>query len=265
MRLHRWRGIKQEIQSILQKLDLVRAVGLGAAIRFKTLPKGELLRLKLNNHLVMVRAGTVDLWVVGENLRGEFRAIKQYLPVDFDGLIVDAGAFIGGASLSFSEMFPRATVLALEPWPANFEILKNNCESNPRIILEEKALVSELPEGGTVRLYDMTHRETGNSIVEQRLGGDDYQFREVAALTLEKIVNRFGKISVLKMDIEGAEKDIFLGNLDLFSEISIVFVELHDRFVPGCTDSMLKMAQYSDSEIIDFGAEKIMVIHKELL
>lgn len=96
MRLHRWRGIKQEIQSIFQKLDLVWAVGLRAAIRFKTLPKGERFRLKLNGHRVMVRAGTVDLWVLGENLRGEFRAIKQYLPRQFDGLIVDAGAFLGG-------------------------------------------------------------------------------------------------------------------------------------------------------------------------
>lgn len=156
-------------------------------------------------------------------------------------------------------------MLAIEPSPTNFEILKSNCESNPRIILEEKALVQELPKGGTVRLFDMTHRETGHSIVEQRLGNDARDYREVAALTLKEVEIRFGNISVLKLDIEGAEKDIFLGNLDLFSRIPIIFVELHDRFVPGCSDAMLKMAQYSDAEIIDLGAEKIMVIQKSLL
>ena len=43
------------------------------------------------------------------------------------------------------------------------------------------------------------------------------------------------EIDILKIDIEGAEKEIFeSGNLDWLSKIKILVIETHDITKPGC-------------------------------
>jgi FkbM family methyltransferase len=58
----------------------------------------------------------------------------------------------------------------------------------------------------------------------------------VKAVTLSTLLNEFGirKVDILKMDVEGAEKEIFENTAsDWLSRVGILCIELHDRIRPG--------------------------------
>lgn len=43
-------------------------------------------------------------------------------------------------------------------------------------------------------------------------------------------------VDVLKIDIEGAEREVFKTCSPWIKKVGTIVIELHDRFVPGCTD-----------------------------
>lgn len=44
-------------------------------------------------------------------------------------------------------------------------------------------------------------------------------------------------VDVFKIDIEGAEKELFEGDTGWLDRVGAVAIELHDRFKPGCADA----------------------------
>ena len=67
------------------------------------------------------------------------------------------------------------------------------------------------------------------------------------------ILREFGieKVDVLKMDVEGAEKDIFENNAsEWLPRVGLLCIELHDRIRPGAT-----RAVYSSVIHLDFVKE----------
>ncbi len=71
----------------------------------------------------------------------------------------------------------------------------------------------------------------------------------IEALSIPGIMKRFGleRIGLLKIDIEGTEKELFTATdltwLELVDRISI---ELHDLFKPGCGDAFFKAMSRGD-------------------
>jgi len=74
----------------------------------------------------------------------------------------------------------------------------------------------------------------------------------IAAISLKTLLAKSGEkeISLLKLDIEGAELDILQGQPENWlNDTRVLAIELHDRFRPGCSDAlenMLKDRQYSE-------------------
>src|SRR5579863_6633916 len=50
-------------------------------------------------------------------------------------VIVDAGANIGMATLYYSQTYPEARILSIEPESSNFNMLKKNCGDLPNVTL----------------------------------------------------------------------------------------------------------------------------------
>ena len=48
---------------------------------------------------------------------------------------------------------------------------------------------------------------------------------------------------VLKIDIEGAEKEVFLNSSSWIDKVDTIIVEPHDRFCPGCTEVLENVAK----------------------
>lgn len=143
-------------------------------------------------------------------------------------VIIDAGANIGAASVWFSLAFPKATIVAIEPDPGNFEVLMSNCKETEKIIPLQAAIASSkgslflTDPGGGAWAYRTTNVESPDSCV-------------VRAMTIEEIFDSAGSGTpfILKVDIEGAEADLFSRYSELFDQFPIIIIELHDWMLPS--------------------------------
>lgn len=112
---------------------------------------------------ITIRKGTPDLEVALSSFGNEFDPVQQYLPGRFDGVIVDAGGYIGTAAIRFSEMFPLAKIVTLEPEEQNFRLLERNTRDYPSIYPLNCALVGV--ERDWVTIFDSNCGEWGFTTV----------------------------------------------------------------------------------------------------
>ena len=140
---------------------------------------------------------------------------------NFNGLVVDAGAHVGLFSL-VSSTFARE-VISIEPDTSNYCLLKKNFERNKirNALALNKALSGK--KNRSLKLYKGA--DSGcNSIV----GCKNRSFELTQSITLQQIIERFGKIDLLKMDIEGAEFEVIDSvEEDNLGKISSIVGELH--------------------------------------
>jgi len=255
-----------KIYNDVRKIALrVYAVGLLTYLKFELL---KLARRKIEKRVmihdrwpVWVRSATPDQRVAILNLTEEFDCLRQFFPEGYSGLIVDAGGYIGTAALKFSDMYPDATVVTVEPSSENMSILSRNIAGRENIVAIKAALAQE--QTGPINLFDPGRKEWGYTIVEDEVEGLNSSVLEsVETITLEEISAKFGNktIGILKLDIEGAEERLLTGGA--IDEIPVVFVELHDRFVEGCSDAFAKFS--IGRWTANLGGEKYLSLSKRL-
>jgi FkbM family methyltransferase len=153
--------------------------------------------------------------------------------------IVDAGANIGMTSLYFAHRFPRAKVIAVEAEASNFDVLTRNVRPYPSILAIHAALWSRDGEISISEL-DITSGHGGEWAFFAH-EGPGVKVRAITMPTLMK-ENRIPCVDLLKVDIEGAEKEVFEA-CDWMRNIRCLMIELHDRFKPGCSEAVNSAAQ----------------------
>lgn len=155
-------------------------------------------------------------------------------------LIVDAGANIGLTSALFANQFPEAKIVAIEPMAENVGLLAENVRPYPNVQVLHAAVWNR---SGTVNLvtHDDSNKFLGHWGIRVREGPTFDASKAVRAVTiLEVLINSgFPVIDILKIDIEGAEVDIFNKDARLWlSRTNVLIIELHDRFRPGCREAV---------------------------
>lgn len=147
--------------------------------------------------------------------------------------ILDAGANVGLASIFFAMHYPDAAVVAVEPEGSNFAVLELNLSKYPNISSVRGAL------WGTDDDLQIRSEGVQNcSFTVERAHGAESPIHGFRISTLLKM-HGWQDISILKMDIEGAEVEVFEDSESWASLVENIIVELHDRFRPGCTDAFL--------------------------
>ena len=181
-------------------------------------------------HPVYVRVPSSDVRLFkGIIVRGEY----GYAPLpETAEAIIDAGANTGLATAFFAARYPRAKIVALEPDAGNFAMLQKNTKSCANVIAERAALWNEEK---TLRLSNPGRGEWGFTV------GETGEGETVPAVTVDGIMNRhnIGRVSILKVDIEGAELEVFANSPPWIERADSVIVETHDRFKPGSTDTVV--------------------------
>ncbi|MDJ0922069.1 MAG: FkbM family methyltransferase [Henriciella sp.] len=196
------------------------------------------MQVKLSDTTISVRPGTPDLRVAFQSLGSEFDLLDGLQPSDFDGLVLDAGGYIGTAAISLSRLFPKATIVSVEPSTRNFQLLQQNTRGFPNIHCLNAALVPPEKSSNKVFLVDRGTGEWGFSIA---VGSEDKaqtnELEEVSLISVAEVRERFDNrpIGLIKLDIEGGEYELFKNPDDHLRNIPVVFVELHDRIVEGCS------------------------------
>jgi len=183
-------------------------------------------------HPISLRLRTTDVSVFEEIIvNGEYSIDPPQPP----RVIVDAGANIGLTSIYFANRFPQARILSIEPERANFEMLRRNTRAYPNVVPILGALWREnMP----LQLSDPGTGSWGFQTRERRdgEGGDG----SVPGLTIDLLMQTYGcdAIDVLKVDIEGAEKEVFESPSAWIDRVGLIMVELHDRTKDGCSRSV---------------------------
>jgi len=183
-------------------------------------------------HPVYVRIGTTDASVLRQVL-----IEKHYdMPCGMvPKTILDAGANIGLSAIFFANKYPDATVIALEPETSNFQLLQKNISAYPQI----KPLQAALWKVNTqINLVDPHHGHHGFQTVEGN-ANDHAQSGLVEALTVDAVMSSMGlqTIDLLKIDIEGAEKEVFENSAIWIGNVEMIMAELHDSIKPGCSQA----------------------------
>jgi FkbM family methyltransferase len=218
-----------------------RNLGLGGVLatsanRLFGWPKEVTTRTRGIRNPLHIRLRTTDERTYAEILRG-----GQYdfqLPFS-PKIIVDAGANIGMASIFFALRYPGAKVIAVEAEPSNFAVLARNVRPYPTIIPVHAALWNR--DGGiSVSEPDPATGAYGKwGFVTHEGAGV-----RVRAITLRTLMRemQITAVDLLKIDIEGAEKEVF-ESCDWMENIGCLMVELHDRFKPGCSEALKRVVQ----------------------
>ncbi len=186
-------------------------------------------------HPVWLRIGTTDVSVFKQVLLERHYGVEVgFAPK----VIVDAGANIGLSSVFFANAFPEAKILAIEPEQSNFELLKQNVAAYPQIIPLQLALWSE---NKAICLVDPGNGNHGFQTDDHSSVGR-HASATVTAMTIDALMERFSLsvIDILKVDIEGAEREVFESADPWMSRVNGVMIELHDHLKPGCTNAFEK-------------------------
>ena len=190
-------------------------------------------RLRGDSHLVRIRC-TAPLSTrlrIRENL-ADYLTLKEILVAEvYNGLkqrlgecrtIIDLGANIGLATLYFAEKFPHARILAVEPESSNFKMLLQNAH---KLVREGRCVPLQAAAWHEDSTLDLLNPE-----------GDHYEFvfgeksgGSVRALSMMSILasSGFEMVDLLKVDIEGAEVELFRGPLDWLPRVRALAIEFH--------------------------------------
>jgi FkbM family methyltransferase len=172
--------------------------------------------------------------------RGDIRALVETwfeeayaLPVDIKhgGNIVDLGANIGATSVWLARRFECRRLIAVEPSSRNVRLTRLNLAQNS--IPGEVVEAAIGPEDGVAYFAEDDDSMLG------RLGSSGTRIPVISMPTLLQRFSPEDRISVLKMDVEGAEADLLDGDLSWLARVDSVVAEIHadridaDRFVRG--------------------------------
>lgn len=147
-------------------------------------------------------------------------------------LIIDAGANIGLSSVYFANKYPNAKILSIEPEEGNYNILLKNTSLYKNIIPIKKALYNKIC---TLNIVDTGKGEFGYMIESI---SDNTPIGKTTSITINKLIEEYDikHIDILKLDIEGAERELFLTDYkNWLSRVRCLIIELHDDMKQGAS------------------------------
>lgn len=164
-------------------------------------------------------------------------------------VIIDAGANIGLASIYFANKFPDTKIIAIEPEKDNFELLKTNIAPYPNIIPIQAALWGQI---GEINLVDSGLGSWAFTTEEKGASSNSTSnlYHKVRAITVDQIIKdyKLTKIDILKIDIEGAEKEVFMSSKSWIDRVDALIIELHEHIKPGCNQSFYNASKSFNNE-----------------
>jgi FkbM family methyltransferase len=178
---------------------------------------------------IVLRAGSSDL----EVFKKIFINREYDLPFELQPkTILDLGANTGLASLFFHIHFPGAQIVAVEPDPANYALLQRQLAGLPGVTLIQAAVWKN---DGEINLVDPGIGAWGMQVNEQ--AKDHGNQGAVPAISMPSLLKHFvtGQIDLLKVDIEGAEKEVFESSEAWIHKVGAIVIEMHDCYKVGCS------------------------------
>jgi FkbM family methyltransferase len=142
-------------------------------------------------------------------------------------LIVDLGANVGYSSCYFLSRFPGCTIIAVEPDPGNYTTLCRNVQLyEPRC----RTLRAAVWPGQERLAFDSQTTSLGKEWGRKvTLSTDSSEALSVETISILDLLSMSGydRISLLKVDIEGAEIELFKHSDLWINRVENIVIELH--------------------------------------
>jgi len=163
---------------------------------------------------------SAEMWVNPRYLKNEVTISKEVLKSCNHKKItvVDVGANIGVFSLMMAKLMPESEIHAFEPHPKIFKFLAKNIELNgASIFIHNVALGSK-----SAKVFiSNKHADDMNQIIAVPT-----RSRTETSMTTLDALFRDNDISLLKIDVEGMEKEILLGALNTLERVQNLIIEV---------------------------------------
>jgi len=197
---------------------------------------------------VFLRRGTTDFDVFID----VFIEAKDYgIDLPFSPkFIVDCGGNTGLAAVYFKMKYPDAHVVTIEPETNNYELLLKNIAPFEGIEPIKAGVWSK-----STRLIVKNYTGNDYEFVTEEVGPDDNVSSDhcVEAVGLNDVRSQQQRdsIDLLKVDIEGAESELFRTNYESWlSRTRAIVIEIHNHFRPDCSNTLEKaLSQFRFKEI----------------
>lgn len=176
-------------------------------------------RMKGESIDLLMRTNEGDLAIFYEIFWKEIYKIP-FLVLPEKSVILDLGAHIGCTAIYFSMVYPDAQIYAVEASEESYNILKENVKSFKNIIAVQAVIDSQ---DGVV-CFD-TSGYSFNSKLNHN--GKMVQSISISTLMMQYQITR---VNLIKIDIEGAEKNILQNNVNWLRQIDTMIIELHDDY-----------------------------------
>lgn len=196
-------------------------------------------------HPVRLRIGTTDI--------STYMQVLIHRQYDFDkpnspNFIIDAGANIGLSAVYFANKYPGARIVAIEPELSNYRMLCQNAAPYPQVTPRRAALWRENED---LLLFDSGHGNHGFQV-----GASEPQehsgIGSVPGLTIDAILRDAGeaRVDLLKVDIEGAEREVMDASGEWIGKVGVLMIELHDGIKAGCSKAFYDATWGFSREVI---------------
>jgi FkbM family methyltransferase len=167
-------------------------------------------------------------WIV---LRGVW-AHNDYFHKAMHGCrtILDIGANTGVAAVWFTRLIPEVKIACVEPDPRNLPLMRRNLEQNGISARVFECAVTA--RAGRVRLGREAY--SGQSSLESTGLYAHSDFIQVEARRIPEILDELGwdVVDLLKMDIEGAEREVLANSGDWLHRLRHIVLEVHSNTSP---------------------------------
>lgn len=185
------------------------------------------VRTPLAEYPLIFRAHTSDTNVFSQIfIHREYRCLDDVADA---GLIIDCGANVGYSSAYLLSRYPLARLIAIEPDPSNYEILCKNlqpygsrCTTMRSAVWSSSVpLVVSADQPGSQGEWMVTVRQA-----------TDGEKPTIEAVDIGTLLSRTGsdRISILKVDIEGSEAEVFAFNTEAWiDKVDNIVIELHGQ------------------------------------
>lgn len=227
--------ISQSLLRLAPGLERMNAVRIGEQ---PLLPTRVHVRLPNASYEVGLRLHTSDVPTFAQIFIEE-QYNSPSLPATANN-IVDLGANIGLSAVFFGLRYPQARILCVEPDGENFSAMTSNIAALGDRVYKMQAAVWTRDGVVNLRTEDTRGQSLGAWGVQV---GDapSASGHRVACYTMETLLKMamFDTVDILKVDIEGAEREIFSENTERWlPRVNMVVMETHDRFRPGSEEAV---------------------------
>ncbi|EKT3956178.1 FkbM family methyltransferase [Flavobacterium psychrophilum] len=163
-------------------------------------------------------------------------------------VMIDAGANVGYTSVYFANHYKKGLILGIEPSFDNFNVYKENIKvvKEIEIIGYQKALS---PIKGVKYDIDRSFRDGKDWSISTNENGI------IEGITIQELINekQIENVTLLKIDIEGAERFIFTldNDVSFLKIVKVIAIEIHDEY--NCRNTIVEILKKYNFLLLETG------------